>query len=67
MHKGLNGGELATAATAVKIPINSGGDQQQEVAGDEKMIRRPESAEQDTRGRRVSEKFPKFDPWLFIS
>ena len=44
----------------MKIPIDSGGDQRQGVVGDERTIRRPESAEQDTRGRRGSEKFPNF-------
>ena len=55
------------AATAVKIPVDGGGDQWREVAGDEEMILRPESAEQDTRGRKISEEFPKFDPWVYIS
>ena len=46
-------------ATAVKIPVDSSGDQQQEVASDEETIRRLESAKQDMHGRRVSEEFPK--------
>ena len=39
------GGELATAATAVKISVDSGGDQWREVAGSDRTIRRPEEAE----------------------
>ena len=44
------GGELATAATAGQIAVDGGGDQRREVAGGEKTIRRPEEAEQVTRG-----------------
>ena len=40
------------AATAVKIPVDGSRDRWKEVAGDEWTIRRPESAEQDTRGLR---------------
>ena len=43
---------FATAATAEQIAVDGGGDQRREVAGGEKTIRRPEEAEQDTRGRR---------------
>ena len=32
-------------------PVDGNGDQRREVAGDERMIRRPETAEQDTRRR----------------
>ena len=52
---------------AGQIAIDGGGDQRREVAGGEKMIRRPEEAEQVTRERMVSEKFPKFDPSVFIT
>ena len=45
-------GELATAATAGQIAVDGGGDQRREVADRERMIRRPEAAEQDTRGLR---------------
>ena len=41
---------FATAATAEQIAVDGGGDQQREVAGSEKMIQRPEEAEQVTRG-----------------
>ena len=41
---------FATAATAEQISVESGGDQRQEVAGGERTIRRPEEAEQVTRG-----------------
>ena len=41
------GGELATAG---QIAVDGGGDQRREVAGGERMIRRPEEAEQVTRG-----------------
>ena len=51
----------------MKIPVDGGGDQQQEVTGDEETIRRLESVEQDMRGQRVSEEFPKIDPWVYIS
>ena len=61
------GGELATAATAGQIAVDGGGDQQREAAGSERTIRRPKKAEQVTRGRRVSEKFPKFDPSVYIT
>ena len=37
----------------VNISIDGGGDQQREVAGDERTIQRPEVAEQDTRGLRA--------------
>ena len=37
------------AATAEQISIDSDGNQQREITGSEKMIRRPEEAEQDTR------------------
>ena len=36
----------------MKILVDGGGDKRREVAGDEEMIRRPESAEQDTRGQK---------------
>ena len=39
------GGELATAAMAGQIAVDSGGDQRQEVAGSERTIQRPEEAE----------------------
>ena len=35
---------------AEQNPIDGDGNQRREVAGDEKTIRRPEAAEQDTRG-----------------
>ena len=44
------GGELATAATTGKIAVDGGGDQRREVACSERRIRRPEEAEQVTRG-----------------
>ena len=37
--------ESGTAAPAVEISVDGGGDQQREVAGDERTIRRPEEAE----------------------
>ena len=45
------GSKLATAATAGQIAVDGDGDQWQGVAGDERTIRRPESAEQDMCGR----------------
>ena len=41
---------FATAATAEQIAVDGGGDQRREVAGSERTIRRPEEAEQVTRG-----------------
>ena len=58
---------FATAATAEQIAVDGGGDQRREVAGGEKTLRRPEVAEQVTRGRKVLEKFPKFDPSVYIT
>ena len=52
---------------AEQIDADGGGDQRREVAGSERTIRRPEEAEQVTRGRRVSEKFPKFDPSVYMA
>ena len=40
------------AATVGKIAVDGGGVQRREVAGDKRMTRRPEAAEQDTRGLR---------------
>ena len=50
------------AATALKIPVDGNGDQRREVAGDEEMIRRPESAEQDMRGMKGFEDISKISP-----
>ena len=61
------GGELATAATAGQIAIDGDGDQRREVAGSKRTIRRPEEAEQVTRGRRGSENFPKFGLLVYIT
>ena len=55
------------AAMAEKKSIDGGGDQRQEAAGDEETIRRPRWQSELLRGRRVSEKFPKFCPWLYIA
>ena len=55
------------AATAVEISVDGGGDQWQEVTGEERMIRRPEEAEQVMRGREGSEKFPNFGPLVYIT
>ena len=41
---------FAMAATAEQIAVDGGGDQRREVAGGERTIRRPEEAEQVTRG-----------------
>ena len=41
---------VVTAATAGQIAVDGGGDQRREVAGGEKTVRRPEEAEQVTRG-----------------
>mgnify|MGYP005837706219 CR=1 FL=1 len=51
----------------MKISVDSSRDQRREVAGDERTIRRPEEAEQVTHGRRGLEKFPKFDPAVYIT
>ena len=50
------------AATEVKISVNGGGDQRWEVAGDERTIRRPEAAEQDTRRLRGFGEISKIRP-----
>ena len=59
--------EFATATTTEQISVNGDGNQWREVAGGEEMIRRPEEAEQDTRGLRSLKKFPKSHPWVYIS
>ena len=50
------------AATVGQIAVDGGGDQQREVAGGEKTIRRPEVAEQDTRGMESFEEISKISP-----
>ena len=55
------------AATAVEISVDGVGDERREVAGNERTIRRPEEAEQVTRGRGGSENFPKFGPSVYIT
>ena len=42
--------------------VDGGGDQRQEAAGDEETIRRPEAAEQDTRGLRGFGEVSKIRP-----
>ena len=46
----------------MKISVDGGGDQRREVAGNERTIRRPEAAEQDTRGLRGFEEISKISP-----
>ena len=46
----------------MEISVDGGGDQRREVAGDERTIRRPESAKQDMRGRRDFGEISKFGP-----
>ena len=50
------------AAMAGLIVVDGGEVQQREVAGGEKTIRRPEAAEQDTRGLRGFEEISKVSP-----
>ena len=45
--------EFATAATTAKKSVDSGGDQQREVAGDEVTIQRPERQSRTHKGDRV--------------
>ena len=54
-------------ATAGTISVDGDEDQRQEAAGGEETIRRPRWQGELLRGRRVSEKFPKFCPWLYIA
>jgi hypothetical protein len=42
--------------------VDGSEDRQREVAGDEETIRRPEAAEQDTRGLRGFEEISKISP-----
>ena len=46
----------------MKIFVDGGGDQWWEVAGDERTIRRPEEAEQDTRGLGTFEEISRISP-----
>ena len=57
----------ATAATAKTIPIDGGGDQPREAAGDEEDDPEAREAEQADRGRRSSEKFANFGPGIYIA
>ena len=50
------------ATTAEQNSVDSDGNQRREVVGGEKMIRRPEEAEQDTRGLRAFEEISKNSP-----
>ena len=49
-------------ATEEQNSVDGDGNQRQEVAGDEKTIRRPEAAEHDTRGLRGFEEISKISP-----
>ena len=49
------------------IPVDGGGDQRQEAAGDEEDDPETLEAERAKRGRGGSESFPKFDPWVYIA
>ena len=49
------------------IPVDGGGDLRQEAAGEEEDDLESQEAERAMRGRRVSEKFPKFCPWIYIA
>ena len=42
------------------IPVDGGGDQRREAAGDEETVRRPWRQSELLHGRMVSEKFPNF-------
>ena len=50
------------AATTELIPVDGGGDQRWEVAGDEEDDLETLEAERAERGRNCSEKFPKILP-----
>ena len=50
------------AATAEQIPVDGERNQCREVADDEEAIRRPEEAEQDTRGLRGLGEISKIRP-----
>ena len=49
-------------ATAEQNSVDGDGNQRREVSGDEETIRRPEEAEQDTRGLRAFEEISKIQP-----
>ena len=51
----------------MEIPVDGGGDQQREAAGDEEKDPETLEAEWAERGRRGSEIFPKFDPSVYIT
>ena len=53
---------FATAATAEQIAADGGGDLRREVAGGKRTIRRPEAAEQDTRGVKSFGEISKIQP-----
>ena len=56
------------AATVALKSVDGDGNQRREVAGDEKTIRRPEAAEQDTRGMEGFEEISKISPvGIYIS
>ena len=55
------------AATAVEIPIDGGGDQRREAAGDEENNPETLEAERAEREQNLSEKFPKKIPFGIYS
>ena len=54
--------EFATTATEGQNSVDGDGNQRREVAGGKEHDPETEEAEQVMGGRRVLEKFPKFDP-----
>ena len=55
------------AATAGLIPVDGGGDQRQKADGNEEDNPETLEAERAKRGRKSSEKFPNFGPWMYIA
>ena len=49
------------------IPVNSGGDQRREAAGDKEDDPETQEAERAECGRNSLKKFTKFCPWIYIA
>ena len=61
------GDELASAATAETIPLTAAETSDRRRLATRRTIRRPREAEQAECGRRGSESFPNFGPWVYIA
>lgn len=55
------------AAMAEMIPVDGGGDQQREATCEEEDGPETQEVERAERGRKSSEKFPKFCRWIYIA